>query len=281
MRPRPAYSPAPITALLLAGALSFSSFAQPMPDTIPTSERSQAVTDQVAPRLSEELSERSLLMGAPIYLRIFKEEHELELWVESAEGYQLFRNYPICDVSGIVGPKVRQGDWQAPEGFYQVSARWMNPNSNFHLSFNIGYPNRYDRALGRTGGNIMVHGGCESRGCFAMTDEAMEEIYVLAEAALRHSQRSFPVHVFPFRMTEDNMALNAHRRWVDFWQTLKPAHDWFEQHGHPPVVAVTRRGYRLDSPTHSGPVRVVRVDEPSSDRGYYPGNYAEGDVSPR
>ena len=252
-----------------------------MPDPIPTSERSLSVTERLTPRLSAELSRHSLLLGAPIYLRIFKEERELELWVESAEGYQLFRNYPICDVSGILGPKLRQGDWQAPEGFYQVSARWMNPNSNFHLSFNIGYPNRYDRAQDRTGSNIMVHGGCESRGCFAMTDEAMEEIYVLAEAALRHSQQSFPVHVFPFRMTEDNMARHDHRRWVDFWDTLKPAHDWLEQHGQPPTVAVTRQGYRLESPTRPELPGLVHFSDPPSEKRQDPAGHDKAAASPR
>ena len=88
-----------------------------------------------------------------------------------------------------------------------------------------------------------------------MTDEAMEEIYVIAEAALRHSQQSFDVHVFPFRMTQANMARNAHRRWADFWETLKPAHDWFEAQGRPPEVLVTRNGYRiegLDDPERPG-----------------------------
>jgi murein L,D-transpeptidase YafK len=281
MRASLAYSIARTTALLLAGALACSAFATSLPDPVPTSDRSLAVTERITPRLIEELSRQSLLLGAPIYLRIFKEERELELWVESAEGYQLFRNYPICDVSGIVGPKVRQGDWQAPEGFYQVSARWMNPNSNFHLSFNIGYPNRYDRAQGRTGGNIMVHGGCESRGCFAMTDEAMEEIYVLAEAALRHSQRSFPVHVFPFRLTEANLARNAHRRWADFWETLKPAHDWFEAQGRPPEILVTGNGYRIEGLDAPERPDLVHFD-PSPTSGGHGSETAETSaVSPR
>lgn len=222
-------------------------------ERIPASERSVQAWEHHAERLEGEMASEGLLFGAPIYVRIFKESRELELWVESGRGYRLFRNYPICAMSGILGPKLRRGDWQVPEGFYEVSARWMNPNSRFHLSFNIGYPNDFDQARGRTGSNIMVHGGCDSRGCFAMTDEIMEEIYVLAEAALRHSQQSFPVHVFPFRMTEANLARHAHRRWVEFWETLQPAYKWLQEHDQPPTVNTRDGRYVL----HEEPVQVL------------------------
>jgi murein L,D-transpeptidase YafK len=271
-----------IIRLLAFASISGACLGMTMPaEPIPTSERSELAWEHHAERLTGEMATRSLMFGAPIYVRIFKESRELELWVESADGYRLFRNYPICSMSGILGPKLRRGDWQAPEGFYEVSAEWMNPNSRFHLSFNIGYPNDYDRARGRTGSNIMVHGGCDSRGCFAMTDQAMEEIYVLAEAALRHSQQSFPVHVFPFRMTEANMARHDHRRWMDFWESLKPAHDWLEQHNQPPTVAVTRRGYRLEFPPPLESPRLVHFgDSPTEMRRESAGN-DKASVSPR
>lgn len=268
--------------LLFPVLIACASMAMAMPDeNIPTSERSESAWEHHAERLTGEMAARDLLFGAPIYLRIFKDSLELELWVESDRGYQLFKNYPICSMSGILGPKLRRGDWQAPEGFYEVSAEWMNPNSRFHLSFNIGYPNDFDRAQGRTGSNIMVHGGCESRGCFAMTDEAMEEIYVLAEAALRHSQQSFPVHVFPFRMTEANMARHDHRRWVGFWETLKPAHDWLEQHSQPPTVAVTRQGYRLESLTRPELPGLVNFGDFPSERRQDSSGHDKAGANPR
>jgi murein L,D-transpeptidase YafK len=225
--------------LLVIALLSGACAAMDIPVIqIPTSERSDTAREQHTTRLTRELASDGLLFGAPVHLRIFKESRELELWMASDRGYQLFRTYPICAMSGALGPKLRRGDWQAPEGFYQVSAEWMNPNSRFHLSFNIGYPNDFDQARGRTGSNIMVHGGCDSRGCFAMTDEAMEEIYVLAEAALRHSQQSFPVHVFPFRMNEQNLARHANSRWIDFWHSLQPAYMALEATGQPAMLDI-------------------------------------------
>ncbi len=203
-------------------------------DLIPVSARSAAAYTNHAERLATELEAKGLLFGAPIYIRIFKASRELELWVEGAGGYTLFRTYPICAMSGSLGPKLERGDWQAPEGFYSVDADWMHPHSRFHLAFNIGYPNSFDRAKGRTGSAIMVHGGCDSRGCFAMTDEIMEEIYVLAEAALRHSQRDFAVHVFPFHMTDENLRAHRDSEWHDFWLKLRNGYDSFAETGVPP-----------------------------------------------
>lgn len=217
-----------------------------LPDPIPTSPLSDTVYVQQARVLERELEAHGLMFGAPIYIRIFKASRELELHVLNREGYQLFRTYPICDMSGGLGPKLEQGDEQAPEGFYTVSAEWLNPNSEFHLSFNIGYPNGYDEARGRTGSLIMVHGGCQSRGCFAMTNRYIEEIYTLAEAALRHSQRRFKVHVFPFRMTDENMHTYRYSRWYDFWEELKPGYDYFEEYGFPPYVRMDNGRYLVD-----------------------------------
>jgi murein L,D-transpeptidase YafK len=141
-------------------------------------------------------------------------------------------------MSGGLGPKLRQGDRQAPEGFYYVAPANMNPNSRFHLSFNIGYPNAYDRALGRTGSAIMVHGSWFSTGCFAMTDIKIEEIYALADAALRNGQRFFRLHVFPFRMTTRNLQRHAGSEWAEFWENLKDGYDFFESTKVPPNVLV-------------------------------------------
>lgn len=149
-------------------------------------------------------------------------------------------------MSGELGPKVRQGDMQAPEGFYAVSRRSLNPHSRFHLSFNVGYPNTYDRSFGRTGSYIMVHGDCVSAGCFAMGDGAVEEIYRLTEAAFDGGQRFFRVHIFPFRMTSEALRQRRGSRWFRFWTNLKTGYDLFEHRRVPPNVEVRDRRYVFD-----------------------------------
>jgi murein L,D-transpeptidase YafK len=190
------------------------------------------------------LGHKGMTPNSPIFIRIFKEESELEVWKQRADGrFYHFRTYPVCHWSGDLGPKFRTGDKQAPEGFYSVAKSQMNPNSSFHLSFNLGYPNAFDKAHGRTGDFLMVHGKCKSAGCYAMTDALMEEIYALAREAFDGGQERFYVHAFPFRMTEaslDRQKKNPHYR---FWRMLKPAYDHFELTRIPPTVAVCQRRY--------------------------------------
>lgn len=150
-------------------------------------------------RLNDALVKQGLSFGRSAYVRIFKEEAELEVWLQNGARYERLKTYPICALSGTLGPKIREGDAQSPEGFYGVTRAQLNPQSHYHLAFDVGYPNAYDRSLGRTGSLIMVHGDCVSIGCFAMTNEGIEEIYSLAGAALAKGQTSVPVHVFPFR----------------------------------------------------------------------------------
>ncbi len=191
-----------------------------------------------------ELASRGLTVGAPIYVRVFKQENALEVWLGRADGaYVLFRTYEICRWSGKIGPKTQEGDKQAPEGFYVINARQMNPDSRYHLSFNLAFPNAYDRAHGYTGTHLMVHGGCESAGCYAITDEKIEELYALAIEAFLAGQREFKVHAFPFRMTEANLAANAASPWYPFWRNLKEGYDLFEVTRRPPVVGVKDRTY--------------------------------------
>ena len=185
--------------------------------------------------------------GQPVFIRIFKEERELELWMEGERGFQLFKTYPIAAMSGQLGPKLAEGDRQAPEGFYTVKPEQMNPNSRFHLAFNIGYPNAYDRALGRTGTYIMVHGSNVSTGCFAMTDEKIDEIYALCEAAFHQGQPSLGVHIFPFRMSEIRMAAAKDSAHLAFWQNLKEGYDWFQRDHMPPAVSSAKGKYRFQS----------------------------------
>lgn len=163
--------------------------------------------------------------GRPVFIRIIKEERVLELWLQSSHSGQwsLFETYPIAAMSGALGPKLREGDAQAPEGFYRVPLSALNPKSRYYLSFNIGYPNRYDREQGRTGSAIMVHGSNVSVGCFAMTDPLIEEIYTLVAAALRAGQAYVPVQVYPFRMTPQRLAEASRSPHAAFWQRLVPA----------------------------------------------------------
>lgn len=190
-------------------------------------------------------------MGAPAYVRIFKKEGELELWLKVNGRYSLYRTFPICKWSGRLGPKVKEADYQSPEGFYSVSARQLNPHSNYHLAFNVGYPNAYDRQNGHTGGLVMVHGNCKSVGCFAMTDKGIEEIYGFVAAALSAGQREVPVHIFPFRMTDAAIARETGgggfmsffatdggngAQWAGFWRNLKEGYDLFQQTGEPPTA---------------------------------------------
>lgn len=188
------------------------------------------------------LAKKNLEWGSPIYIRVYKKSEKLELWVEDkvSREFVLFRTYSICALEEDLGPKLEEGDDMSPEGFYYVTAANMNPWSDYHLAFNIGYPNRYDRMRGRTGSFIMVHGECSSSGCFAMEDY-IEEIYLLADAALRNGQRFFRVHVFPFQMTDRNMARYRNYRWYNFWRNLREGHDFFMIERRPPNVEVDPR----------------------------------------
>lgn len=194
------------------------------------------------------MSDKGMAPGSPIFIRVFKEESELEVWKARDDGhFYHFKTYPICDWSGDLGPKLSQGDRQAPEGFYTVSSAQMNPNSNYYLSFNVGFPNSYDKAFGRTGGDVMVHGNCKSAGCYAMTDGLIEEIYGLAREAFTGGQKSFQLHAYPFRMTAANMERHKDSKWIGFWKTLKQGYDYFEVTRQPPAVAVCAKQYIVNA----------------------------------
>ncbi len=204
------------------------------------------------------LGKKGMDTGTPMFVRIFKEEFELEVWKQRSDGrYYHFKTYPICNWSGELGPKIRQGDKQAPEGFYQVSRDQMNPNSQFHLAFNLGFPNAFDKAHRRTGDFLMVHGKCRSAGCYAMTDALIEEIYALAREAYIGGQELIHVHAFPFRMTDANIARHAKHQAAPFWQTLKEGYDYFETTRQTPAVAVCARKYVVNVKL---PANQSRVD---------------------
>lgn len=202
----------------------------------------------------ELIAKKGMQVGAPVFVRVFKEESELEIWKQRDDGrYYHFKTYPICTWSGELGPKLVQGDKQAPEGFYTITPVLMNPNSKFYLSFNLGYPNSFDKAHGRTGDSVMVHGKCRSAGCYAMTDALMEEIYGVTRESLKAGQPSFQLHAFPFRMTDARMAQMKKHKWFNFWKTLKQGYDHFEIHRIPPNIAVCERRYVVNVLSQSRP----------------------------
>jgi murein L,D-transpeptidase YafK len=191
------------------------------------------------------LAQKNMREDAPIMVRIFKEENELEIWKAKDDGrFHHFKTYPICNWSGGLGPKYKIGDKQAPEGFYKVSAKLMNPNSSYHLSFNLGFPNAFDKAHKRTGKYLMVHGDCRSAGCYAMTDALIEEIYAMAREAFTGGQEAFDVQALPFRMTVENMRRHSRNKHYAFWRNnLYQGYKDFEVSQLPPKVDVCERRY--------------------------------------
>lgn len=191
--------------------------------------------------------------NAPILVRAFKKEAELEIWKAKADGtYTLLKTYPVCRWSGQLGPKTREGDRQVPEGFYSVTPGLMNPNSSYYLAFNIGYPNAYDRVRGYTGGLIMVHGDCSSSGCFAMTNEQIAEIYAIAREAFAGGQRNIQVQSMPFRMTPENLARYRLDPNMKFWNEIKEGYDHFEVTKREPQVAFCGRRYVFNATSANG-----------------------------
>ncbi len=219
-------------------------------------------------RLDERLAAMGLKRGDPVFMRIFKSELRLELWMKKKDGrFVHFASYPICFWSGRLGPKKREGDRQAPEGFYTVGRRQLNPHSRWHRSFNLGYPNLFDRAHGRTGGYLMVHGGCSSIGCYAMTNAVVGEIWNLITAALGKGQKRFAVHVFPFRLTPSRLAAYRNHPSASFWRDLKAGYDLFEKSRLPPRISVCHKRYVAEPGGRAGSVPPLRASCPGSGSG--------------
>jgi murein L,D-transpeptidase YafK len=199
-------------------------------------------------RMLADIEKRNMTKESPILVRIFKEESELEVWKEDKTGrFALLRTYPICRWSGELGPKTKQGDRQAPEGFYTITPELMNPNSHYYLAINTGFPNAYDRANGRSGEFLMIHGDCLSVGCYAMTDEQIAEIYALARESFFGGQASFQIQAYPFRMTPFNLARHRDSPHMAFWRMLKQGYDHFEVTHLAPKVNVCEQRYVFDA----------------------------------
>lgn len=218
------------------------------------SKRFAEVKKRITPHLENALSEKSLNIGSPIVLRSFKQERELEMWMllenkENKENlqapcYQHVHTWSIAGLSGKLGPKLKEGDGQSPEGFYDIKVGQLHPSSKYHLAFNVGYPNAFDKSLERTGSFIMVHGSTGSIGCLAMTDSYIEEIYTLVSAALKGGkQSSVQLHMFPFHMETENMSLHQESPHFPFWLNLKEGYDFFQSHKTVPHISVENKKY--------------------------------------
>ena len=213
-------------------------------DELATLATNAKANQPVPPKLLAQIEAKDMDLQSPILVRLFKQEAELEVWKQDRSGrFALLKTYPICRWSGDLGPKVREGDRQAPEGFYAITPAQMNPTSAYYLSFNTGYPNAYDRSLGHTGSELMVHGDCSSRGCYAMTDEQIAEIYALGRESFFGGQKSFQFQAYPFRMTALNMARHRNSPHMAFWKMIKEGNDHFEVTRQEPKVDFCEKKY--------------------------------------
>src|SRR6266567_2813788 len=257
----------PLVRSLLASAAIAAAIALAGCDTDGTVPSTRSMQPLSAQMLAE-IEQKNMEKESSILVRLFKEEAELEVWKEDRSGRQaLLKTYPICRWSGELGPKIKEGDRQAPEGFYTITPGLMNPNSNYYLAINTGFPNAYDRANGRTGGFLMIHGDCSSRGCYAMTDEQIAEIYSLARESFFGGQKSFQIQAYPFRMTPANMAKHRNSPHMAFWKMIKQGYDHFEVTRLEPKVDVCEKRYIFDadsadrfSPAARCPAYNVRDD---------------------
>ncbi len=200
-----------------------------------------------------DMAKKAMDRNSPIMIRIFKEEGVMEiLKANQSNRFEVIADYKICAWSGRLGPKVKEGDRQAPEGFYMLTPANLNPNSKYYLAINTGFPNRYDAANGRTGANLMIHGACSSSGCYSMTDQQVLEIYAFARDAFKGGQKAIQLEAFPFRMTAENMWKHRLSPNIDFWKMLKVGYDNFEVTKRPPEVEVCEKKYVFNQQA-SGP----------------------------
>lgn len=232
---------------ILSAAFLLASCNGVLDSSVPKHER------PVPDELVKKMEIKGMSLGAPILLRIYKQENVLEVWKkDNTQRYAFLTGYEICKWSGELGPKLKEGDKQAPEGFYHVTPALMNPNSKYHLSFNMGFPNAFDRANDRTGSYLMIHGACSSAGCYSMTDEYAEEIYALAREAFRGGQKAFQIQAYPFRMTAENLAKNVNHPDFRFWTMLKEGADHFEVSRLQPKVDVCEKRYVFNRTVEEG-----------------------------
>ncbi|MDI7862577.1 L,D-transpeptidase family protein [Rhizobiaceae bacterium n13] len=213
-------------------------------DSVDVSSVKNKVEQPLPDRIIAQMKAKGMERNAPIMIRILKEEGKLEVWKAKTNGrFDKIADYQICAWSGRLGPKVKEGDRQAPEGFYPLSPRHLNPNSKYYLAINTGFPNRYDQVHGRNGSNLMIHGACSSSGCYSMTDEQVLEIYAFARDAFKGGQQSVQLQALPFRMTAENMVRHRNSPHIEFWKMLKVGYDNFEVTRRPPEVNFCDKKY--------------------------------------
>ncbi len=238
---------------LMALALAGCNESLESVSTVDLSKVKNKVTEPLSPQMLAKMRAKGMDQNSPILLRIFKEEGALEVWKARPDNrFEKLTDYRICAWSGKLGPKVKEGDRQAPEGFYNLTPAHLNPNSKYYLAINTGFPNRYDAANRRSGTNLMIHGACSSSGCYSMTDEQVLEIYALARDAFKGGQKSIQLQAFPFRMTADNMARHRQSEHIPFWTMLKAGYDNFEVTKRPPEVNVCEKKYVFNQQASGG-----------------------------
>jgi murein L,D-transpeptidase YafK len=230
--------PKSFCALILLIVLFNRSAAQ-----LPDSKLAADTRSRIWPQMVKEIQSKGLIPGSPVFIRIFKEERNLEIWIKGDKEYQLFKIYPICYFSGGLGTKTHVNDGKSPEGFYTIQARQLNPYSSYHLAINVGYPNPLEKIKGYTGTDIMIHGKCVSIGCYAMTDGLIDEIYTMVYKAMEAGQKTIAVHIFPFRLNADYLSSLTASAYYNLWSNMKQGYDIFEAKHIPPQVSVSNKQY--------------------------------------
>ncbi|EKN4183254.1 transpeptidase [Yersinia ruckeri] len=211
-----------------------------LPAVSVTSSASEPVT------MAKELKQQ--LLGSSVYIQIFKEERTLELYARLQGEYRLIQSYRICNFSGGLGPKRREGDFKSPEGFYSIDMQHLKPDSKFYRAINIGFPNDFDKSQGYSGKYLMIHGDCQSIGCYAMTDAYMDEIFNYVKMAFINGQSKVDISIYPFRMTEQNMQRHRNSTYINFWRQLQPGYTYFAKNRMPPPVGVINGQYVINRP---------------------------------
>lgn len=216
-------------------------------------DRAQVAVARYREPVQRMFASKGVDFSQPVFMRAFKQDNVIELWAKDKRrsGYKLVKRYEVCNYSGALGPKTRSGDMQTPEGFYEVRAHNLKPQSQFHMSFNLGFPNAHDRSRGWAGTNIMVHGDCTSEGCFAMRDDPMEEIYTVASLNFEAGNGLFYFHSFPFRMTDKALEAQKDHPWHDFWASMQPGYEIFERQRLVPQISSQSGRYIAALPVDS------------------------------
>lgn len=207
------------------------------------------ISNYTKDKIANDLASQQLSVGDDVLIRVFKFDKSLQVWMRPSgtdEPFRVIKDYAVCKYSGTLGPKERVGDKQAPEGFYEITADNLNYQSRYHLSMDIGYPNTFDQSLGRTGSLIMIHGSCDSVGCFAMGNAQIEEIFYLVEQALQSGQSAVQVHVFPFHFDASQSAIILQSEWLNFWQNIRQGYERFNATKQPLNISVNSGKYEYN-----------------------------------